>query len=78
MLPGLVPDTQRVAQALALVEEPMDLATLQAATGLGPHAVLIDPDDLDSISPPDDALASGWYRARILPRLVANALEAAA
>jgi len=47
-----------------------------AATGVAPHAVLLDPDDpLAGIDPRDDALASAWYRKRILPKLVARALE---
>jgi CO/xanthine dehydrogenase FAD-binding subunit len=46
-----------------------------AATGLGPRAVKLNPDDpLAGIDPPDDAVASGWYRARVLPRLVERAL----
>jgi carbon-monoxide dehydrogenase medium subunit len=46
-----------------------------AATGLGPRAVELNPDDpLAGIDPPDDAVASGWYRARVLPRLVERAL----
>jgi carbon-monoxide dehydrogenase medium subunit len=47
-----------------------------AATGVAPRAVLLDPDDpLTGIDPADDALASAWYRKKILPRLVARALE---
>jgi carbon-monoxide dehydrogenase medium subunit len=30
---------------------------------------------LDDVAPRDDALASGWYRARVLPALVARALS---
>jgi carbon-monoxide dehydrogenase medium subunit len=46
-----------------------------AATGLGPRAVKLNPDDpLAGIDPPDDAVASGWYRARVLPMLVERAL----
>jgi CO/xanthine dehydrogenase FAD-binding subunit len=53
-----------------------------AATGVGPHAVRLrtveqsgNPEDaLADAQPADDALASSWYRARILPRLVARAL----
>ena len=48
-----------------------------AATGVAPHAVLLNPDDpLAGIEPADDALASGWYRKKILPKLVAQAVEA--
>ena len=46
-----------------------------AATGLGPRAVRLDPDDpLAGVEPPDDAVASGWYRAQVLPKLVERAL----
>jgi carbon-monoxide dehydrogenase medium subunit len=46
-----------------------------AATGLGPCAVELNPDDpLAGIDPPDDAVASGWYRAEVLPKLVERAL----
>jgi aerobic carbon-monoxide dehydrogenase medium subunit len=46
-----------------------------AATGLGPRAVRLNPDDpLAGIDPPDDAVASGWYRAQVLPKLVERAL----
>ena len=53
-----------------------------AATGVGPHAVRLhaveqsgNPDDaLADAQPADDALASSWYRARILPRLVSQAM----
>jgi CO/xanthine dehydrogenase FAD-binding subunit len=46
-----------------------------AATGLGPQAVELNPDDpLAGIDPPDDAVASGWYRAQVLPKLVERAL----
>ena len=47
-----------------------------AATGVAPHAVLVNPDDpLAGIEPADDVLASAWYRKKILPKLVARALE---
>ena len=54
-----------------------------AATGAGPHAVRLraveqsgDPGDaLKDASPSDDALASAWYRTKILPRLVQQALD---
>jgi CO/xanthine dehydrogenase FAD-binding subunit len=47
-----------------------------AATGVAPHAVLLNPGDpLAGLEPPDDALASAWYRKQILPRLVEQALE---
>jgi len=54
-----------------------------AVTGAGPHAVRLraversgNPDDaLKDVDPQDDALASAWYRKRVLPKLVARALE---
>lgn len=49
-----------------------------AVLGAGPRAVLVDPDPakaLDGLDPPDDALASGWYRRQVLPGLVERALE---
>ncbi len=54
-----------------------------AATGVAPHAVRLSgveqsgnaADALQGIEPPDDALASGWYRTQILPRLVEQALS---
>jgi CO/xanthine dehydrogenase FAD-binding subunit len=53
-----------------------------AATGAGPHAVRLvsaeqsgDADDaLADVDPPDDALASAWYRKTVLPKLVTRAL----
>ena len=46
-----------------------------AATGVGPKAVLVSPDDpLAGLDLRDDPLASAWYRARLLPRLVGRAL----
>ena len=53
-----------------------------AATGVGPRGVRLsaaeqsgNPDDaLDGLELRDDALASAWYRARLLPRLVERAL----
>jgi aerobic carbon-monoxide dehydrogenase medium subunit len=46
-----------------------------AATGLGPQAVKLDPaNPLAGLQPPDDAVASGWYRAQVLPKLVERAL----
>ena len=46
-----------------------------AATGVGPKAVLVDPDDpLAGLDLRDDPLASAWYRAQLLPRLVERAL----
>jgi len=47
-----------------------------AATGVAPRAVLLDPDDpLKGLELRDDALASAWYRAQLIPRLVERALS---
>jgi carbon-monoxide dehydrogenase medium subunit len=46
-----------------------------AATGAGPRGVLLDPDDpLKGTDLRDDALASAWYRQKLLPTLVERAL----
>ena len=46
-----------------------------AATGVGPKAVLVSPDDpLAALDLRDDPLASAWYRTQLLPRLVERAL----
>jgi aerobic carbon-monoxide dehydrogenase medium subunit len=46
-----------------------------AATGVAPKAVLVDAGDpLAGLELRDDPLASAWYRARLLPRLVERAL----
>jgi carbon-monoxide dehydrogenase medium subunit len=53
-----------------------------AATGLGSRAVRLTGVEqsgnaagaLDGVEPRDDALASAWYRAQLLPRLVERAL----
>ena len=61
-----------------------------AVSGAGPHAVRLpaaedaragDGDHaaaLADLQPRDDALASGWYRGRILPNLVARAVASLA
>jgi CO/xanthine dehydrogenase FAD-binding subunit len=54
-----------------------------AATGAAPEGVRLrtversaNPEDaLTDADPRDDALASAWYRRRVLPVLVARALE---
>ena len=62
-----------------------------AAAGVGPHAVRLEaveraltdggspadaaPKAVDGLEPPDDALASSWYRKQVLPTLVRRALE---
>jgi CO/xanthine dehydrogenase FAD-binding subunit len=45
-----------------------------AATGLGPHGVKLDPAQLATVEARDDAVASGWYRTQVLPKLVERAL----
>lgn len=46
-----------------------------AATGAAPRGVLLDPDDpLAGTELRDDALASAWYRQKLLPTLVERAL----
>jgi aerobic carbon-monoxide dehydrogenase medium subunit len=60
---------------LAVAAAERDGEVRVAATGLGPRAVTLNPDDpLAGIDPPDDAVASGWYRAQVLPKLVERAL----
>lgn len=65
--------------------------TTIAAAGAGPHAVrlrsaeealaagepaaIASHKSLDDVEPRDDALASAWYRRRVLPTIVARALE---
>jgi CO/xanthine dehydrogenase FAD-binding subunit len=61
-----------------------------AVSGVGPHAVRLAAAEeaargggdyaaaLADVQPRDDALASGWYRARILPTLVARAVASLA
>ncbi len=57
--------------------------TRVAVTGAAPHAVRLtsversgnSADALEDVQPPDDALASGWYRTALLPRLVERALS---
>ena len=48
-----------------------------AVVGAGPRAVRVASAEtvLDDVEPQDDALASGWYRRQVLPRLVERALE---
>jgi CO/xanthine dehydrogenase FAD-binding subunit len=60
---------------LAVAAAERDGQVRLAATGLGPRAVTLDPGNPSvGIEPPDDAVASGWYRAQVLPRLVERAL----
>jgi CO/xanthine dehydrogenase FAD-binding subunit len=68
---------------LAVAAARVDGALRLAATGVGPHAVRLrsveasgNADDvLQDVDPQDDALASAWYRKRVLPGLVAQALS---
>ena len=61
---------------LAVAAAKRDDEVRVAATGLGPRAVKLNPDDpLAGITPPDDALASAWYRTQLLPTLVGRALS---
>jgi aerobic carbon-monoxide dehydrogenase medium subunit len=52
-----------------------------AATGLAAHGIRLrspedpTPTDGDQLEPPDDALASGWYRRQMLPVLVRRCLD---
>jgi len=74
----------RTILAVAAAEREGELRV--AATGLAPRAVRLraveqsrDPADaLVGVDPSDDALASGWYRARQLPGLLEQALAAVA
>jgi aerobic carbon-monoxide dehydrogenase medium subunit len=60
---------------LAVAAAERDGAVRIAATGLGPRGVKLDPDNpLAGPEPPDDAVASGWYRTQVLPKLVERAL----
>ena len=60
---------------LAVAAASRDGETRIAATGVAPRAVLLDAGDpLAGLELRDDALASAWYRARLLPQLVERAL----
>jgi aerobic carbon-monoxide dehydrogenase medium subunit len=60
---------------LAVAAAERDGVVRIAATGLGPRGVKLDPDNpLAGLEPPDDAVASGWYRTQVLPKLVERAL----
>ena len=59
---------------LAVAAAERDGEVRLAATGLGAHAVKLDPNDPTAgVEPRDDALASGWYRSHVLPKLVERA-----
>jgi CO/xanthine dehydrogenase FAD-binding subunit len=60
---------------LAVAAAKLDGELRVAATGVAPHAVLLNADDpLAGLDLADDALASAWYRERMLPVLVSRAL----
>jgi aerobic carbon-monoxide dehydrogenase medium subunit len=68
---------------LAVAAARRDGETRVAVTGAAPTAVRLPSveaggnpaDALEDVDPPDDALASGWYRRRVLPKLVEQALS---
>jgi CO/xanthine dehydrogenase FAD-binding subunit len=49
--------------------------SVEAALGSGATATEAAERVLEDVEPADDALASAWYRTRVLPALVARALE---
>jgi len=49
--------------------------TLVAASGVGRHPILIDPDQLEKISPPADFRGSSEYRSRLVAVLTQRALS---
>lgn len=68
---------------LAVAAARRDGETRVAVTGAAPTAVRLPSveaggspaDVLNDVDPPDDALASAWYRRRVLPQLVERALS---
>ena len=68
---------------LAVAAARRDGETRVAVTGAGPTALRLPSvesggspaDALNDVDPPDDALASSWYRRRVLPGLVERALS---
>jgi carbon-monoxide dehydrogenase medium subunit len=50
------------------------LRAVEAAVADGADAASAAGDALDGVTPQDDALASGWYRSKVLPVLVRDAL----
>jgi carbon-monoxide dehydrogenase medium subunit len=51
------------------------LPSVEQALAGGADAAAAAAKAIDDVSPSDDALASAWYRARMLPRLVEQALS---
>ena len=51
--------------------------SVEQALSAGADAAAAAAKALDDVDPPDDALASAWYRKRILPNLVQRAVEEA-
>jgi CO/xanthine dehydrogenase FAD-binding subunit len=49
--------------------------SVERALAEGADAAAAAEHVLDDVEPQDDALASGWYRRKMLPKLVAKALE---
>jgi CO/xanthine dehydrogenase FAD-binding subunit len=50
--------------------------SVEQAVAAGEPAEIAAHKVLDDVDPPDDALASAWYRTRVLPTVVARALAA--
>jgi len=50
-------------------------AAVEQALAGGASADEAAPKVLDDVDPADDAVASAWYRGRVLPGLVARALN---
>jgi CO/xanthine dehydrogenase FAD-binding subunit len=71
---------------LAVAAARRDGETRVAVTGAAPTAVRLPSvesggspaEALNDVDPPDDALASSWYRRRVLPELVERALSSLA
>jgi CO/xanthine dehydrogenase FAD-binding subunit len=60
---------------LAVAAAKRDGEVRVAATGVAPHGVLLNLDDpLAGLELRDDAVASAWYRTKLLPSLVERAL----
>ena len=66
-------DGVRVAVSGA-ADHAVRLRSVEAALAQGEPASIAAHKSLDDVDPPDDALASAWYRKRALPTLVERAL----